>query len=199
MPHLTFLLSSDFADEFPNAEVIGTNITPIQPSWVPPNVKFELDDCNSEWIWPDNTFDFIHMRMLFGIVEDWDAIFQQAYRTCKPGGYVESFCFDSTFRGEDGTVKDDSAIAQWGKVWNAAGKKMGRTFEVYALGLDKKGMEAAGFVDIEVKEYYVPLGPWHKDKDLAELGLWWKIGMESDLEGKSAFRCTVAQSVLSLY
>lgn len=32
--------ASDFADEHPNAEqVIGTDISPIQPSWVPPNVK----------------------------------------------------------------------------------------------------------------------------------------------------------------
>ncbi|KAK3502284.1 S-adenosyl-L-methionine-dependent methyltransferase [Neurospora crassa] len=181
--HSEALDLADFADEFPNAEVIGTDITPIQPSWVPANVKFELDDCNLEWTWPDNTFDFIHMRMLFGIIEDWDAIFRQAYRTCKPGGYTESFVCDSTFRSEDDTVKDDSALAQWGKVWNAAGRKMGRTFEVFAHNLQQKGMEAAGFVDIEVKDYYVPLGVWHKDKVLAEKGLWWKIHCESDLEG----------------
>lgn len=30
---------SDFADEFPSAEVIGTDLSPIQPSWVPPNLK----------------------------------------------------------------------------------------------------------------------------------------------------------------
>lgn len=184
MPRLITFLSSDFADEFPDSEVIGTDITPIQPPWVPPNVKFEIDDCNREWTWADNTFDFIHIRMMFGIIEDWDALFRQAYRTCKPGGYTESFVCDSTFRGDE-TVKDDSAIAQWGRVWNAAGKKMGRTFEVYAENLQQKGMEAAGFVDIEVKDYYIPLGVWHKDKVLAEKGLWWKIHAESDLEGKS--------------
>lgn len=31
--------TSDFADEFPNAEVIGTDVSPIQPSWIPPNLK----------------------------------------------------------------------------------------------------------------------------------------------------------------
>lgn len=30
---------SDFADEFEGAEVIGTDISPIQTSWVPPNLK----------------------------------------------------------------------------------------------------------------------------------------------------------------
>lgn len=31
--------ASDFADEYPDAEVIGTDISPIQPGWVPPNLK----------------------------------------------------------------------------------------------------------------------------------------------------------------
>ena len=31
-------MPSDFADEYPNTEVIGTDISPIQPTWVPPNL-----------------------------------------------------------------------------------------------------------------------------------------------------------------
>ncbi|KAK1777731.1 S-adenosyl-L-methionine-dependent methyltransferase [Copromyces sp. CBS 386.78] len=179
----TGMWAIDFADEFPNAEVIGTDITPIQPSWIPGNVKFELDDCNAEWTWADNSIDFIHMRMLFGVVADWEALFRQAYRVCKPGGYTESLNSNSSFTSDDGSVKDDSAMAQWGRVWNAAGKKMGRPFEVYDLDLQRKGMEAAGFVDIQVREYFIPVNTWPEDKDLAEKGLWWKIMIESDLEG----------------
>lgn len=29
----------DFADDHPGANVIGTDISPIQPKWVPPNLK----------------------------------------------------------------------------------------------------------------------------------------------------------------
>lgn len=29
----------DFADDHPEANVIGTDISPIQPKWVPPNLK----------------------------------------------------------------------------------------------------------------------------------------------------------------
>ena len=32
-------MPSDFADEFPNIEVVGTDISPIQPGWIPPNLK----------------------------------------------------------------------------------------------------------------------------------------------------------------
>ena len=30
---------SDFADEYPNCEVVGTDLSPIQPTWIPPNLK----------------------------------------------------------------------------------------------------------------------------------------------------------------
>lgn len=29
---------SDFADEYPDTEVIGTDVSSIQPGWVPPNL-----------------------------------------------------------------------------------------------------------------------------------------------------------------
>ncbi|GAB1314698.1 hypothetical protein MFIFM68171_04908 [Madurella fahalii] len=34
----------DFADEYPSAEVVWVDLAPNQPTWVPPNCKFELDD-----------------------------------------------------------------------------------------------------------------------------------------------------------
>ena len=42
LPTLSDLLTmcySDFADEFPNVEVTGTDISPIQPTWIPPNLR----------------------------------------------------------------------------------------------------------------------------------------------------------------
>lgn len=181
--------SSDFADEFPHAEVIGTDITPIQPSWVPPNVKFELDDCNQEWTWPDNTFDFVNMRMLIGVIQDWSAIFKEAYRCCKPGGYVESMGTSCHFVSDDGSISPDSALAQWGKIWIEGGKAFGRTFDVYSEDVQRKGMEEAGFVEIEFKDMVIPVGVWHPDEDAAERGWWWKQTLEADLEGYLNYIC----------
>ncbi|UQC81420.1 methyltransferase domain-containing protein [Colletotrichum lupini] len=39
--------ATEMGDFFPNAEVTGIDLSPIQPSWVPPNVKFEVDDVES--------------------------------------------------------------------------------------------------------------------------------------------------------
>ena len=34
----------EMADEFPQAQVIGTDLSPIQPTIVPPNVRFYVED-----------------------------------------------------------------------------------------------------------------------------------------------------------
>jgi len=66
-------LFSDFADLHPSAEVIGVDLSPIQPSYVPPNCKFEIDNINKDWTYPKETFDFIHIRAMTGCVPDWVA------------------------------------------------------------------------------------------------------------------------------
>ncbi|CAG9948802.1 unnamed protein product, partial [Clonostachys rosea f. rosea IK726] len=49
----------------------GIDLSPTQPSGVPPNCKFELDNTSQEeWMFPDNTFDYIHIRYLLGYFKD---------------------------------------------------------------------------------------------------------------------------------
>lgn len=62
------------------AQVIGTDLSPIQPNLVPPNVQFEVDDCCDEWLYTPNSFDFIHVRGLYGCVADWDRFYKQALK-----------------------------------------------------------------------------------------------------------------------
>jgi len=75
----TGIWAIDFADEFPFAAVTGTDLSPIQPSWVPPNVRFEIEDFNDEWTFRANYFDYIHLKCLFGSVGDWPKLYQQVY------------------------------------------------------------------------------------------------------------------------
>lgn len=47
---------------------------------VPPNVQFEVEDMEEEWTYPDNYFDYIHMRSMSGSFMDWDKVIEQAYK-----------------------------------------------------------------------------------------------------------------------
>jgi len=173
----------DFADLFPSASVIGTDISPIQPTWVPPNLKFEMEDATQDWTFAENHFDYIHMRYLFGAIADWNALLKQAYRACKPGGYVESFETSCVFKSDDGTVLEGSPMDQWGKVFDAAGRKFGRPFDVVGDECVDTAFKEAGFEDITTWDFKCPTGGWSQDKKLKEIGTFAQLALTSDLEG----------------
>ena len=68
-------VSRDVADQEPQAEVKGIDLSPIQPSWIPPNVKFEVDDYNMKWL-DENKYDLVHARELLGSVPDWVKLYK---------------------------------------------------------------------------------------------------------------------------
>jgi len=86
----TGLWTITFADEWPEAVVIGTDLSPIQPSWAPPNCKFYVDDIEGEWTYPPaEHFDYIHGRALLGSIASWKELFSSAFNNLKPGGILE--------------------------------------------------------------------------------------------------------------
>lgn len=82
----TGLWAIEMGDQFPSANVMGIDLSPIQPEWVPANVHFVVDDAESEWIYPDNHFDYIHTRHTVMAIKDWPRLYRtaQQYVCCRP-------------------------------------------------------------------------------------------------------------------
>lgn len=99
------------------------------------------------------------MRWLVGSVGDWDALFAQAYRALRPGGWVESFETSPRLYSDDDTVPENSAMSQWSKIFFNFGKTIGRPFTVVDDDIQENGMRGAGFVDVGVSERKVRI--WH--------------------------------------
>jgi len=186
----TGIWAVDFADEFPSAEVIGTDLSPIQPAWVPPNCRFELDNCEQEWTYPDNTFDYIHIRCLLGSIKDWVKVYRECMRCLKPGGWLEHTDFSIIIQSDDGSVPPDSAHAEWNALFKAVGDKTGRTFVVTEDDKFARRMEEAGFANIHVRHVKLPIGAWPADRRLKEIGIFSKISNEQGLEGFALYVCT---------
>jgi hypothetical protein len=55
----------------------GRRLTDINR--VPPNVNFQIDDCELDWTFEKESFDYIHIRGLQGSVKDWPRLLKQAY------------------------------------------------------------------------------------------------------------------------
>ncbi|KAL6362830.1 hypothetical protein LRP88_04141 [Fusarium phalaenopsidis] len=186
----TGIWAIDFADEHPGCKVIGTDISPIQPGWVPTNLEFHIDDCTQEWTFSPDSLDYVHMRYLTGSIIDWRALFREAFRCCKPGGYIESLESAPWLESDDGTVTDKTAMSQWGKLFVQGGLKIGRSFTLVDDEEQRKGMEAAGFIDIQEFNIKVPLGDWPKDPKLKEMGRFSRATLEQDTEGYVLYMAT---------
>ena len=65
-------------DLYPGATVLGVDLSPIQPQWVPPSVKFMVDDVESPWLRPLNHFDYIHGRHLSTGIRKWPHLMSRA-------------------------------------------------------------------------------------------------------------------------
>ncbi|RPA82441.1 S-adenosyl-L-methionine-dependent methyltransferase [Ascobolus immersus RN42] len=157
----------DFGDLFPDAEVIGTDLSPIQSTWVPPNVKFQIDDFEEDWNF-EQPFDYIHARHLVGSVKDWPRFMKQIYDNLVPGGYFEIMDFDNAGGYSDDGSYEGSTIEFFAQKLAEAGEKVGCPMNV-ASRLDTY-MTEVGFRNIKKYLYKQPFGAWPKDPHYKELG-----------------------------
>jgi ubiquinone/menaquinone biosynthesis C-methylase UbiE len=177
----TGIWAIDMADQYPSATVTGTDLSPIQPEWVPPNCHFEIDDVSLDWTFPPNHFDFIHIRELFGCIPDWDFFFAQAFRHTKPGGWIEIVEHSVCPIADDGSMGPDHFYHTWGQVVVEMGDKFGKSFTIWEESAER--IRRAGFVDVTVVDFKWPMNGWPTDKKLKNIGRWNQLRLMDGVEG----------------
>ncbi|KAK2001873.1 methyltransferase domain-containing protein [Colletotrichum falcatum] len=165
----TGIWAMDYADEHPSSTIIGVDLSPIQPNFVPPNCSFEVDDVEKEWTWSE-PFDFIFSRSMNGSFTSWSDIIAKAYENLEPGGYLELQDNMFPLQCQDGPMPDSYAPYKWSKLLVGGSDKLGRS--ITASASFKQMLEDAGFVDVEERRAIWPLNPWPKDKKLNTIGTW---------------------------
>lgn len=180
----TGIWAMDFADQYPSAQVIGFDLSPTQPSWVAPNLRFEVNDaCEADWGYKKNSFDFIHARAMYGSVADWPAFYQQVLAHLTPGGWYQQIEMSVVPTSDDGSVTEGSIFDQWGKVSLEAGDKFGKDLRIHKQ--IKGYLQNAEFEGVVEHVYKWPIGPWSKDAHMKEIGLWNQLHWQEGIEGWS--------------
>ncbi|KAK2766106.1 hypothetical protein FQN54_007621 [Arachnomyces sp. PD_36] len=170
----TGIWAIDFADQFPKTEVVATDLSAIQPTWVPPNLRFEIDDCESDW--PYSTkFDYIHLRSMAGSISDWPRLMRQAYNNLEPGGWIEVSDFETWASTDDDSLPETSSYYKFQTQLNRAAIKFGRPMNVAPQF--KKFVENAGFKNVTEEIYKIPLSPWAKDPKIKTLSRFMQLQM----------------------
>ncbi|KAK4069809.1 hypothetical protein Purlil1_13641 [Purpureocillium lilacinum] len=186
-------------DKYPSARVCGVDLSPIQPSWVPPNVEFLIDDCRKDWLM--RNVDLAHFRFMAVILEDIDVVLEHAYeyvylaepvpcdkkqpcltsdsrifRSLRPGGWVEFQELMGMPSCDDGTMPDDDALVRLyttaGKAWAKLGLSTTIAAELESYLCD------AGFINVHCKVFKVPIGAWAKDGAMRLIGLYQKHAVD---------------------
>jgi len=141
----TGIWALDIADSHPGATVLGTDLSPIQPSWVPPNCRFIVDDVEDEWVYSD--FDFVHGRGMAGSIKNWDVLYSRVLENLKPGGYLEMQEYETWIRSDDDVgLEGCPCIRRWQEKVDEASERFGKRMNVAAE--QKENLVAAGFEDV---------------------------------------------------
>lgn len=177
----TGIWAMELGDEYPNINIIGNDLSPIQPQWTPPNVKFEVDDVESPWT-HDVKFDYVFCRYMAACILDWPKLVGSIYNSLEPGGWAEISDFDLQYYSDDGTLTEKHYTLQWINRLIEAARTLGRD---PTPGPSIEGwMRNAGFKNIVAKTYKVPIGPWAKDKRLKDIGY---CNLAQVMDGLEAF------------
>jgi Methyltransferase domain len=175
-------------DLYPGASILGMDLSPIQPEWVPPSVKFKVDDVESSWLRPLNHFDYVHGRHLVTAIKNWPQLLGRVFeyvlphcpslyqdlsksRHLKPGGWLELQEIHHRPQCHDGSMPPGHPVAQYWDLVISGLSSLGVDLNATLFLADM--MHEAGFINIETRIFHVPIGTWPKNKVLKTVGLYW--------------------------
>ncbi|KXH29666.1 methyltransferase domain-containing protein [Colletotrichum salicis] len=165
----TGIWALDYADDNPESFVLGVDLSPIQPKFIPPNCHFEVDDLEKEWTWSE-AFDFIFSRSMNSAFKSRTDFIAKAFENLEPGGYLK--IQDNVFPllCTDGTMPEDSQIYKWSTLLKEGTDLIGPPLN--DAPKFKKMLEDAGFEDVQERKEMWPIGAWpERDTKEHELGM----------------------------
>ncbi|KAH8648780.1 S-adenosyl-L-methionine-dependent methyltransferase [Tricladium varicosporioides] len=179
----TGIWAINMADAYPSAEVLGLDIAPTQPQWVPPNCRFEIDDIEMPWTLERESFDFIHARDLLLSIRNWPQLIKQSFDALKPGGYIEFQCVLPALHCDDGSLPSDSGLAEFTRQALTASGILGVPLDACEKYAEQ--FRDAGFEDVVEKRVKMPASPWPKEKRLKLVGAFEVHNLLRGLSGMS--------------
>ncbi|KAF4838638.1 Secondary metabolism regulator LAE1 [Colletotrichum tropicale] len=187
----TGIWAVEIGDIFENAEVIGIDLSAIQPEWVPANVKFEIDDVESSWV-GHKKYDFIMCRYMAASISDWPRLVRNIYDNLNPGGWAEFQDMSTDYYSQDGTYTEKNATWGWNKTFVRACESLGRD-PCPGPKLEGWVRDHGGFQRVYHERFRAPIGPWPKDPYYRDIGM---LNLAQILEGLEAFSLKLFCGVL---
>ncbi|EJT80373.1 hypothetical protein GGTG_00373 [Gaeumannomyces tritici R3-111a-1] len=158
----------DVADEYPGSEVLGTDLSAMQPDLVPPNARFLVDDVEDpEWL-NGSGWDLIHLRFVVGMLRDVPGTMARCFENTKPGGWIEIQDTHFIPKCDDGTMKDDDHLYSFLDLVHRAFAKGG--MDLHCQRNMGQHLTEAGYTGVRCVAKKTPVGPWARGEHLQRIG-----------------------------
>ncbi|KAK3941359.1 S-adenosyl-L-methionine-dependent methyltransferase [Diplogelasinospora grovesii] len=180
----TGIWAIDFALRNPSAHVIGTDLSPIQPSHTPANCQFIIEDAQDPWIFPSHqTFSLIHGRALASCFTRPQDVLTSAAGHLTPGtGWLEfqdivipMRCIDDSWEG--------TALQRWNHLMVDCIQRTGR--DISYSQRYKEMFRLAGLVDVHDRHFVWPTNRWCRGEEYKRIATWFLKDMSDGLEAIS--------------
>jgi len=169
----------EMSEKFQNTELLGVDLHAMGPASLPDNVEMRpAFDYETPWALGEATWDIVHLQMALGSVSSWPHLYSKILTHLKPGtGWFESVEIDWEPRCDDGTLRPGRLTEWWFPYVSRAYDGACRPLRYNPnMGED---LEAAGFKDVQHRQYRIPLNGWSTDRVEHRSGMWWNIAMSS--------------------
>jgi len=103
----------EVAELYSSARVIGIDLSPIQPLFVPPNAEFQVGDLTVDLgSFHQMSFDLIHSRLVkLGVIDwQWDQYVDQVFHLLKPGTGWAQFGEATQLEWEGDAITPDKPV-----------------------------------------------------------------------------------------
>jgi SAM-dependent methyltransferase len=152
---------AELAQQFPQANVVGVDIVPPAPTntsvrqgheEAPDNYVFVQGDITKGLPFGDNTFDFVHMRLVVMALPatTWLRAVEELRRVTRPDGWIELVETTVTVRvpGAEQWISWAQTLAKMRAIDLTAGAQVGAF------------LRQAGLRDVQELALEIPIGPW---------------------------------------
>ncbi|KAJ1334209.1 gliotoxin biosynthesis N-methyltransferase [Microdochium nivale] len=171
--------ATDFANQHPESEVLGVDLSKPTPSAVPPNCKFEEVDFTDPWTFPQK-FDLIHGRLIFLGQSDPKLSLKRAFDQLAPGGYLEHQELYGVPLDIDGTTRGTHMESFFFDTVMAS-RRLGN--DMMAMPQYANWMREIGFDCVTELHYGLPLNPWCRGEKFKAVGAMQQMNLELAVGG----------------
>lgn len=157
--------------------MLGIDVDPVRPPYNLPNCQFRVQDASEPWD-SEETFDFIHVRMLGELPIGKTMMLDWMWDHLNPGGWIEITEWLVKFQSPNHTLRHFNT---WNENFRRGLSTFGTSPEWSLMW--RPAMEKKGAVHINERKHPVPLNPWAPGKRLQRQGAMMVENVQAFLEG----------------